>query len=152
MRKQHMVEMLAGIGRNIYIIALTAISAFTFTSCESEEGSPMTSNTPAKVLQLILDHEEVQQYLHPDVENRVPIQISTNNLIPDNISINKFDKPVEFASKAQQGPHFEIIRYEQSKDSVEFIIRYDVEGLSVSGNAVIEGTAVQLMDLDVIEN
>ena len=111
----------------------------------------MKNDISTKVIELILDHDEIQQYFHPKVENRVPVRVVTNNLIPANITISKFDEPVMFLSKALENPNLEIVTFTHNSDSVEFLIRYDVEGVTISGKASIEEGQVILNVFNVVE-
>lgn len=112
----------------------------------------MENDISAKVIQLILDHNEIQQYLHPDAENRLPVRVVTNNFIPANITIRKFDNPVLFLTEISREPHLEIVTFKYSGDSIEFFIRYDVEGVSINGKASIEENKITLTVFDVVES
>lgn len=147
-----MVKTLTDIGKAIKVIVLIALAAFTLVACQKNEDISMDNEISAKVIQSILEHNEIQQYLHPDIENRLPIRVVTNNLIPAHLTIQKFDKPVLFLSAAPTEPHLEIVTFKHKGDFIEFFIRYDVEGVSISGIASVEGNKVTLTVFDVVEN
>ena len=147
-----MVKTLTDIGKAIKVIVLTSFTAFILIACQKNEVISMRNDISAKVIQLILDNNEIQQYLHPDAENRLPVRVVTNNLIPANIAIKKFDKPVLFLTEISREPHLEIVTFKYSGDSIEFFIRYDVEGVSISGKASTEGNKITLTVFDVVES
>lgn len=147
-----MAGTLTGIGKGIKAIILTALSVYTLISCQVSEVDTMENNVSEQVIQLILDSNEIQQYLHPDTKNRIPVRVATNNLIPNHIVVKKFDKPVLFSQQTPTEPHFEIVTFKDSGDFIEFFIRYDVEGVRISGTAVVDGNRVSLTVLDVIES
>lgn len=146
-----MVKILIDIGKVIKFTVLTALILSALSACQKDEDTSMKSNISIKVVQLILEHSELQQYFHPDKENRLPVRVVTNNLIPTNITINKFDKPVLFLSEAPSHPYLEIITFKHNSDTIEFFIRYDVEGIGISGKASIEKSQVSLIVFDVVE-
>lgn len=147
-----MVKTLTDIGKVIKFVVLTALTVFTLAACQKNEGISMENNVSAKVIQSILDHNEIQQYLHPDIENRLPVRVVTNSLISDHITIKKFDEPVLFLTEIPTEPHLEIVTFKHSGDSIEFFIRYEVEGVSISGKASVEGNKVTLTVFDVVES
>jgi hypothetical protein len=152
LRRPHMVKTLTGIGKVIKVVVLTALIAFILVACHKNEVISMEDDVSAKVIKSILDHNEIQQYLHPDIENRLPVRVVTNKLIPTNITIHKFDRPVLFLTEIPIEPHLEIVTFKHNRDSIEFLILYDVEEVSISGNASIEGNKVTFTVFDVIEN
>ena len=147
-----MAKTLTGTGKGIKVIILTALTVYTLIACQISEVNTMENNVSAQVIQLILDSNEIQQYLHPDAKNRLPVLVATNNLIPTHIVVKKFEKPVLFSHQTPTKPHFEIITFKDSGDFIEFFIRYDVEGVRISGKAVVDGKKVSLAVLDVIES
>lgn len=147
-----MVKTLTDIGEVIKVIVLTALTACTLVACQKHEVISMENEISARVIQSILDHNEIQQYLHPDTESRLPVRVVTNNLIPTHITIKKFDKPVLFLNEVPTEPHLEIVTFKHSEDSIEFFIRYDVEGVSISGKASVEENKVTLTVFDVVES
>ncbi len=147
-----MVKTLTDIGKIISVVVLIALTTFILVACQKNKVISMEKEISAKVIQSILDHNKVQQYLHPDTENRLPVRVVTNNLIPADIIINKFDRPVLFLTEIPIEPHLEIVTFKHNGDSIEFHIRYDVEGVSISGKASIEGNKVALSVFDVVES
>lgn len=147
-----MAKTLTGIGKGIKVIILTALTTYTLIACQISEVDTMENSVSAQVIQLILDSNEIQQYLHPDAENRLPVRVATNNLLPTHIIVKKFDKLVLFSHQIPTEPHFEIITFKDSGDFIEFSIRYDVEGVHISGKAVVDEKKVSLAALDVIES
>lgn len=111
LRRRRMVKALTDIGKAIKVAVLTA---FILIACQKNEIISMENDISAKVIQLILDHNEIQQYLHPDAENRLPVRVVTNNFIPANITIKKFDNPVLFLTEISREPHLEIVTFRNS--------------------------------------
>lgn len=147
-----MAKILIDIGKVIKVVVLTALAAFTIVACQKNEDISMENDISVKVIQSILDHNEIQQYLHPDIENRLPIRVLTNNFFSPATTITKFDEPVLFLAEMPTEPYFEITKFEHSGDYIEFTIRYEVEGVSISGKASVEGNEVTLTVFDVVES
>lgn len=147
-----MEKILTDIGKSIQFIAIISLTAFTLVACQNSETGSMKNNISSKVIQSILDHHEIQPYLHPDLKNRLPIRVVSNRLISTEISIKKFDQPVLFLQEKPTEPHFEIITLKQAENSMEFAIRYDVEGVSISGQATVEGDQINFSVFDVVES
>lgn len=112
----------------------------------------MDEKSTDNIIELILDHEDVQQYLHPELSSRLPIKIVTNNLLATEVNIRKHGHLVLFTENQTSPPYFEIVKYEKNGNSIYFNIRYDVEGVTIEGEAsTLEGEA-KLTKVDVIEN
>ena len=112
----------------------------------------MEQHTATKVIKLILDHKEVQQYLHPEISNRIPVKIVTNNLVPLNVNIEKHGEAVILTDKAATEPFFEINKYITNDNTIIFNLSYEEEGITISGEANTGDNEVKLISFDVIEN
>ncbi|MFT4987093.1 MAG: hypothetical protein ACI8U0_002740 [Flavobacteriales bacterium] len=106
---------------------------------------PQQENDIKSILEACLNINELQEYYHPELQNRVPIIIQDDELVTEVKGIIMFEKEVEFWLLEDlffQGvnAYIEILNfeYDQDKASVKFL--YPVEGI------MIEATLSKVQD------
>jgi len=90
--------MIGNFSWKIYVILVAAVMlAACGVNSGLEEGKKRMINSEKEILfKMILDHPDLQQYLHPDLQQRVPLRVKSNDELGVNLSIEKFGKPVLF--------------------------------------------------------
>jgi hypothetical protein len=83
-----------------------------------------------EVLQLVLDDEALNPYLHLEQPDRFPLRVATRNL-PPGIELVKATKPVVLVDKpdAEKKPVLVFTEVDIKKDTASVRYRYDVEGI-----------------------
>ena len=83
-----------------------------------------------EVLQLVLDDEALNPYLHLEQPDRFPLRVATRNL-PPGIELVKATKPVVLVDKpdAEKKPVLVFTEVEVKKDTASVRYRYDAEGI-----------------------
>lgn len=83
-----------------------------------------------EVLQLVLDDEALNPYLHLEQPDRFPLRVATRNL-PPGIELIKATKPVVLVDKpdADKKPVLVFMEVDVKKDTASVRYRYDVEGI-----------------------
>lgn len=130
--------MIRDFGWKIYVIL---VSAVMLAACDVndglEEGKKRMINSEKEVLfKMILDHPDLQQYLHPDLAQRVPLKVKSNNELGVDLSIEKFAKPVLFIEaigSTENTPMLEVVLFEAGDGQVSFKILYAIEGVTIKG-------------------
>jgi hypothetical protein len=98
------------------------------------EGASSDANAdPAQVqevLQLVLDDEALNPYLHLEQPDRFPLRVATRNL-PPGVELVKATKPVVLVDKPddEKKPLLVFTEVDIGKDSASVRYRYDVEGI-----------------------
>ncbi|MFS4466840.1 hypothetical protein [Maribacter sp. 2210JD10-5] len=142
---------------------------FLFPSCKnvqtvkhniSEESSENPLEIPrlpdAKeieaIMQEIIDLPELQPFYHPDKPNRLPVVFMRNDVFPYKVNLLKFGERVEFIEPSEQvGHYFLVEEFEIKKDTVEFGLMYDIEGVMVVGNFIRNNRGWRIDDYQLIE-
>ncbi len=100
----------------------------------SESSASGEANTDAaqvqEVLQLVLDDEALNPYLHLEQPDRFPLRVATRNL-PPGVELVKATKPVVLVDKPddEKKPLLVFTEVDVGKDSASVRYRYDVEGI-----------------------
>lgn len=83
-----------------------------------------------EVLQLVLDDEALNPYLHLEQPDRFPLRVATRNL-PPGIELVKATKPVLLVDKPDEDkkPLLVFTEVDVKKDTASVRYRYDVEGI-----------------------
>ncbi|MDQ2642780.1 MAG: hypothetical protein M3020_03125 [Myxococcota bacterium] len=100
---------------------------------ESSSTSGEANTDPAQVqevLQLVLDDEALNPYLHLEQPDRFPLRVATRNL-PPGVELVKATKPVVLVDKPddEKKPLLVFTEVDVGKDSASVRYRYDVEGI-----------------------
>ena len=130
--------MIGNFSWKIYVILVAAVMlAACGVNSGLEEGKKRMINSEKEILfKMILDHPDLQQYLHPDLQQRVPLRVKSNDELGVNLSIEKFGKPVLFVDtvvSTRNVPMLEVVLFEVSGDLVSFKILYAIEGVTIKG-------------------
>lgn len=105
----------------------------------------MTDNThTTDVLQLVLDHNDLQQYFHAEIAERKPLRILKNASVEGEPKLTKFDAAVVYESEQQlQDSNQAYLEFQQvsiDEESARVQFTYPVEG--------IRGEATLVRDAD----
>ena len=108
-----------------------------------------------RLFKMILDHPDFQQYLHPELEDRVPLKVKSNSELGTNLSIEKFGKAIEFVNSINSieiTPILEVISFNIGNNQVSFEILYEIEGVTIKGILESDTTQWSFKEFDVFEN
>jgi hypothetical protein len=116
--------------------AEAAESASDTAPAETAAGEASVADVQ-EVLQLVLDDEALQPYLHLEQPDRFPLRVAKRNL-PDGIELVKATKPVELVEDAgaDKKPLLVFTEVEVNQDTASVRYRYDAEG--VRGSCTLE--------------
>jgi hypothetical protein len=100
----------------------------TPTSDEALAEAPLAD--VQEVLQLVIDDEALDPYLHLEQPDRFPLRVATRNL-PKGIELVKASKPVVLVDdpEADKKPTLVFTEVDVKKDTASVRYRYDVEGV-----------------------
>ena len=121
--------------RFYFLLITTLILASCDYKNEPINTETIMTNAEKEILfKMILDHPDLQQYLHPNSAGRVPVKIKSNDELGTGLSIHKFGKQVEFVDfvdSSKNIPVFEIILFKINNNRVIFEALYDIEGVTI---------------------
>jgi hypothetical protein len=121
---------------------LLMISPFTMT---------MDNVIPNKLIQVILDSEELEPYWHPDMKDRVPLNI-LQKYVGSTKGVSKFGKDVLLIKSPNGTPYFEINSFSLENGLWHVEISYKVEGVVASFVAKqMQNRTWQLLSATVVE-
>ena len=105
---------------------------------QSAQATPASDAAPSEaplsdvqeVLQLVIDDEALNPYLHLEQPDRFPLRVATRNL-PKGIELVKASKPVVLVDdpEADKKPTLVFMEVDVKKDTASVRYRYDVEGV-----------------------
>ena len=114
----------------------------------------MTNAGKEILFKMILDHPDLQQYLHPNSAGRVPLKIKSNDELGTDLSIHKFGKQVafiDFVDSSKNIPIFEIILFKTNNNRVMFETLYDIEGVTIKGILTMNANRWSFKEVEVFE-
>lgn len=103
------------------------------------------------LFEMILKDQNVSMYIHPDIENRIPIQLVTQGLCDADLYGDAFGHPIQFNPSNRKDTVFFLTKFDTQDNNVNFELQYDVEGIKISGNAVYSASIWAVSDLVVFE-
>jgi len=141
-------------------VILFMISILTLAACNSsiktnDELDVMSKNDKETIFSMIIEHSDLQQYFHQEEKNRVPLKIKSNENLGVNLSVIKFDKPVEFYTDKNfdsNDPFFEVILFSINDDNAIFNIVYAVEGITIKGKLKKQSSQWSFVAFEVFES
>ncbi len=139
-------------------IIVLILTLFTQVGCgntsriDSEE-IEMSSKDRELVIKMILDHPDLQQYLHPELLERIPVKVSHSSFSNQDISISKFGESVLISSEKStaNSPNLDFVTFSEVGNSIKFEIAYDIEGVTVKGLASKTGDSWNFSNFEVYE-
>jgi hypothetical protein len=86
---------------------------------------------PPAIVGQIIDHNDLQLFLHPEIEGRVPLIIS-EHLLQRNLSLSKFGEPVKILpeSKLSDSAFLRFTHFKVKKDTAAIELEYKIEGVA----------------------
>jgi len=105
------------------------------------------ATVPTAIVEQVINHPDVQQFLHPDVPGRVPLVLSSHLLDP-RLSLRKFGKPVRVVPDAhlKKGlAYLRFTRFTLKQNVVTVEVRYSVEGMGGRFSFQRDGTLWRLL-------
>ncbi len=128
------------------------IGLLIFISCKSDNVDPAVSSDepifrsamPAgsethQAFKMILDHPDLQAYLHPEKPGRVPLVLKGESQLIQGLSHKKFQKPVQTLSNSDATPatpYFQVEMFAETKMQIQFALNYEAEGIGIRGRLV----------------
>ncbi len=141
--------------RFYFLLITTLILAGCDYKNEPINTETIVTNAEKEVLfKMILDHPDLQQYLHPNSAGRVPLKIKSNDELGTNLSIHKFGEQVEFVDfvgSSKNIPVFEIISFKINNNRVMFEALYDIEGVTIKGILTKNANRWSFKEVEVFE-
>jgi len=160
LRKPLTAKILTGIGNmfhfRMYLFA--AVLTTGIVACDrgkmANEDKKMVNASRENILQMIIDHNDVQTYLHPEVAGRVPLMIISNE-DTSGLDVEFYGKPVKFVSKAdvsEDAAVLEVDKLSINDGNAEFLLHYNIEGVEIKGAAIRKDAEWVLDDILVSEH
>ena len=113
-------------------------------------------NSEKEVLfKMILDHPDFQQYLHPELEGRVPLKVKSNDELGTDLSIEKFGQAIRFVDAVdsdENTPLLDVVAFNISGKQVRFDIRYEIEGVTLRGMLEQDAGEWKFKSVEVFES
>ena len=112
-------------------------------------------NNTGVVIKLIIDNPQLQYYLHPETPGRKPLKIKSNANLGTNITVNKYNQPVEFLdpnAHINGLPVLDIETWDATNDNINFKIHYEIEGVTVQGQIHKIGNYWNVENYSIFEN
>lgn len=111
--------------------AVRIIAILTLFGCSSLSRSNRIQPIPAEIIEQIINEPDLQAFLHPEVEGRIPLVIS-DHLIEPNIYLTKFGRPVRIISdhKLSAGPFLRFTCFTVQGSTATVKLEYKIEGVA----------------------
>ncbi len=106
-----------------------------------------------ELLRLLLERSELQAYLHPEVQGRVPLTVVLTEAVPVAPDLECFGRRVAFvpAYLLRGDPHLAITAIDVGDERAEVRFTYDVEGVTGRALFVRDGEHYRLEALNLVE-
>ena len=115
----------------------------------------MTKTDKEEVLKMVLDHSDLQIYLHPETSGRVPVKIKSNDELGSELFIEKFNAKVEFINSidlSQNPAILDVVSFSYNDKKVVLEIHYAIEGITITGKLIKETNGWSFEDFEVFES
>lgn len=116
------------------VVILFGCSTVSLNSPAPEDNRQMKDSNEdfKKIVRLILDYPDLQEYFHAEIPERMHLRIVKEPSFPEHLAISKFGNPVKYLEKEEisEGDNyieFSQLNVEDNKAQVEFI--YPIEGV-----------------------
>ncbi len=109
------------------IVLILFISSCSLAHDKREDKSLLAA------LQLIIEHPDLQKYLHPDVEGRTPLVIKTSSPSILEMKLKVYDRPIIIKREINQKAFIEVLNFSKNGADLNFLLSYDIEGIEVAG-------------------
>ena len=138
LKKLHMEKLFMDTGsiKNLIAIIILLLLLVGNTACSQKTTSDnqeiiMTDIEKERVFKMIVDHPDLQQYLHPELEERVPLRVKSHDALGVNLSVEKFDESIVFVRATEDGieEYLEVTAFEIEAAKITFELNYEVEGV-----------------------
>ena len=111
----------------------------------------MDNVVPNKLIQMIIDSEELELYWHADIKDRIPLNILHRH-VGTSKGISKFGKDVILIKTPNGMPYLEINNFSIKNGLWHVEVSYKVEGIVASFTAKhLQNRSWQLMSAIVVE-
>ena len=114
------------------------------------------SNQNELIVQKILDLPKLQWIYHPELKERLPVKVLISELIDEKLGLNKFGQEVRIISSVElekEGikDYVEFQKLEFKRDTLEFGLTYDIEGVGSAGKFIRENGKWKILEYGVWE-
>jgi len=107
------------------------------------------------ILKLVLDQPDLQQYLHSELPERVPIRVLRKDTIFDGIVITKFGGQIEFVDPDQidqdREAYLEFETFDVSENTSFVQLHYEIEGVFGTFRLVNDGEVWSVETAEIVE-
>ena len=118
------------------VLATCLLAGSSWQRAVAQTLRPATPNraaatVPTAIVEQVINHPDVEQFLHPDMPGRVPLVLSCH-LVDPHLSLRKFGKSVRVVADAQRKKGVACLRFTQFtlKHNVATVeVQYSVEGM-----------------------
>lgn len=117
-----------------------------------EAVAALSASERSSLLKMIVDHPDLQPYLHPEAAGRVPVKVKSNQALGSSLSLEKFGQPVRFVASSEGAAVLEVLEFRLDEDRVAFSIFYEVEGLTLRGTLVRRQDQWTFEDVEAFES
>lgn len=117
-----------------------------------EPSSDVSNSEKSLLLQMIADHPDLQQYLHPELAGNVPVKLKSNEQLGTDLSLKKFGLPVQVVASADVGAVLEVTVFLIEGGRLQFELAYEVQGVTIRGTLVKREEQWAFEDMEVLES
>lgn len=113
----------------IPILVICVLLIFVTISCKPSLKTK-DSTIPACIVKQIIDHNNLLQFLHPEIDERVPLIIS-DHLVDQKMTLSKFGEPVKILpeSEIKTRPYLRFTGYTVNGGTAKVKVEYKIEGI-----------------------
>lgn len=110
--------------------------------CVSDQGA----------LQIILDSKEVENFLHPEAEGRIPLYVLQNDRVKEGYQLQKFGEDVVITNDIEKHKNYlEVVELSIYNCQIKFVLWYEIEGAELSGLLRKTGKNWEMKEFNFIE-
>lgn len=93
------------------------------------------TNDKTEIIQTVLDHPEMEEFLHMELENRIPLYILKNEYISEKLNLTKGKHKVVIVedTTGTKGNYIKMTDLTVKDRKAEFSLYYKIENMEMSG-------------------
>ncbi len=139
-------------------VLVALIIVVVWTGCGENNGKDKSShpslqrNSVNMLIQQAIDFDDLQDYLHPEIEGREIVCIA-GSVLPDHLELSKHGRPVEIISSPTECDNCIIfLTFEVENNKAWVVLDYAIEGVRCDLKFELKETGWKLVSSEITEH
>ncbi len=128
------------------------IGVLIITACTRIVAMSEDNRDCGDLFEAIFLNENVSMYIHPEIESRIPIQLVTQGFCEAGLQGSAYGSQIQFNPENVKDTAFFITNFVKTENKISFELKYEIEGIKITGNATYSSSSWAISELLVVES